>query len=185
MGSDERERVQARVSPERKRKWMEAVENNSKYNNLSHLVIRSVENELREDEEPRIQSEDVTADVDLSPVIEGIDELKNELTSVDEKITSLQAQSTDTPDLDKLSQEILRLIPAKPNVVIEDVDTVSNREEERLMADIEQHGLVEDIIELFTTYRSNDAQKVRLAIEKLKTDMNRVDETHDRLLRDI
>lgn len=191
MGSQERERVQVRISPERKKEWVEAVNEGSAYSNLSHLIIRSVEKELQEDEETQHVTGDVTADVDLSPVIEAVNEVGEQVTNVEKQITSIEAVAADSSKILDVSHDLIKYLP-DANLIesgpIENAMEVAepnlSRSEDVLIEDIEEHGRIDDIVELYTEHRGMDEKTVRLGIEKLKTDMNRVTEQHDRLVRE-
>lgn len=170
---------------------MEAVNSSSEYSNLSHLIIRSVEKELREDEESRDITGDIDVDIDLTPVMEAIAQVDDKVESVNENITSIEASAADTSDILDLSRDILKLIPSDSDVEIEpDMSAISvdepdniTRSVDKLKSDIQERGRIDDIIELYER-EGVDEHTVRLAIEKLKTDMTRVDEKHDRLMRD-
>lgn len=191
MGSQERERVQARVSPERKREWVEAVNDSSEYSNLSHLIIRSVEKELREEQEHTVQTENITADVDLSPVIEAINEVGEQVTNVQEKMNSIEAVAAESSQILDVTRDILKYVPNQSDIDIEPGEHAMSvqepgvvRSEDVLLEDIREYGRVEDIVEYMTEHKGLDEETVRLAIEKLKVDMNRVEEHSGQLMRE-
>lgn len=191
----DKERVQVRVSDERKREWLEAVNSSTEYNNLSHLIIRSVERELSDSGDSGGEVDVGEVNVDLSPVMDELRDMRDDISNVKRQIQQVEASAADSSEIIELAQEIMRMIPdsetfeasskrTSVNAGSQDDDIYIYNTEE-VEERIGYLGNEKDIVEYFSREMDYDKNVVKLAISKLETDMSRVERRDGCLVREV
>lgn len=111
--------VNAQITVSKKERWEEAIDTDGKYNSISHLIRRSVENELageHDDDRARTdaaQADDINVNLDMDELASMLDTRFDELS---DQLARIQAsvKSSQKPE-SSLTNQILDLIPKLPD----------------------------------------------------------------------
>lgn len=93
------------VDDEDKQKWEDAVQNNAKYESLSHLIRLSVQYELEDtDDSPEVE-------IDLDPIQQSTNQIQNRLAGLEQQMRELREVVTSELHDDELITQIYEVLP--------------------------------------------------------------------------
>ncbi|SDY80247.1 hypothetical protein [Halopenitus persicus] len=125
-GAHKKVKLNVRVTSSKKEEWLDSLNDDE---NLSSLVRRAVDKEINDEYIPKKAINNLSgntgqADVDLSPLLDQIDDLQRSVTSVENKIDTIsvtQADEGEDEDIEELAMDLLPRLPTYPNDIPNDV----------------------------------------------------------------
>lgn len=168
----DKENVNLWVDPERKDRWQAFLEEDSEFQYLSQLIRQAVEREIQ-------QSQNGDDSVELSEsVVNNFDDLRGSINQleqvmqeVEKRLTGLEREVRDDPEVRDLANNIFELLPTKDE--INEYQSIVRRTGSRPPDNTEpriKSGLVPDIAaEVETT-----EHRARQALDRLQQDTHQV-----------
>jgi hypothetical protein len=105
------ERISVRVTPDRKAKWESVLAESNEWHNLTHLVVQAVENEIGEPQRTGQRQDSVQAEVDLSPVMDRLDGIQQQMSSVDNRLDEIDVKVDDSEQVIAAAKDIMEVLP--------------------------------------------------------------------------
>jgi hypothetical protein len=170
--ADRKPQINLVVTEEQKTRWEEYLNKESdEFRSLSQLIRRSVEKQVNEQTKAGDGgvSEDLTRQ--LSEIAEGMNRIESQMRDFDGRLSTIEQEIRDDPDIKQLANEVFALLPTKEEVIeYEKTSQQAGAEPPHLPQT--DDGTVSTIAEVL------DKKELRIeqALDQLQQDTNQVNE---------
>lgn len=134
--------INLRVDEDTKQEWDEAVETHPEATSLSHLIRLSVNREISGSHDSAEPTE-----VDLTPVIREMDDVKHALSDLTDRIDGLEVMADQSDELQEATLEVLRLLPGGTSEEIRNRELPHGTPEERALTTGTEPSILDVLLE--------------------------------------
>lgn len=148
------------------------------YESLSQLIRGAVRKEMAQ------SGQTTTSTVDLSPILSELSDINESLDGIDRRLTTVENQVRRDPELEKLANQVLRILPTERPGTREWTEELENRQYALEAAETGQESdeegarkavkTWEGTVEGIATALESDQTNVRRALDKLRADTHLV-----------
>ncbi len=170
--SEDKKFLQIQITAERKQRWKDAVENDPEWRSMTHLIVTSVEQEIRGE---RGGSSGGSGDVELGQVHDRFDSLSDQINYIEDRLDETYfLVRKDEDNYTEIANQILEIIP-----VVRDQDELLKNEGDGDALDVARDtGSVSHLVEHLQFEGDYSPTEVKHAVEQLERDVSTVEATY-------
>lgn len=169
------EHIHIRLSEERKERWKKEVDERPEWRSITHLIITAVEEELRDEPDGSVAS------IDIEPVNERLDEIRDEMRemhdTIDETYIHVRDDSHSSGDLMSRIQDIIPSGDREEILETEPTTPAVETPEEELEGVVNRTGSTSHLTRLLQS-EGYDPIEIKGAVEQLADDVTTIEATY-------